>query len=83
MAIIGVDIGLCVVYACCYSQLQSLAGDLQLVGVEGQMDGKLYALFSVERGTDGEDLPVCARTCSSAHDCGCVVNGSSGWKHIE
>ena len=35
------------------SQLQSLAEDLQLTGVEGQTDG-----FSGEGGTDGKDLPV-------------------------
>ena len=38
------------------SQLQSLAEDLQLTGVEGQTDG-----FSGEGGIDGKDLPV--RTC--------------------
>ena len=43
----------------CPSQLQSLADDLQLAGVEGQMGGKLYS--SDEGGTDGRDLPV--RTC--------------------
>ena len=40
----------------CPSQLQSLAEDLQLTGVEGQMDGKLCS--SGEGGTDGKDLPV-------------------------
>ena len=41
----------------CLSQLQSLAEDLQLAGVEGQMDGKLCS--PGEGGTDGKDLPVC------------------------
>ena len=41
----------------CPSQLQSLAEDLQLAGVEGQTDGK-----SGEGGTDGRDLPV--HTCT-------------------
>ena len=41
----------------CPSQLQSLAEDLQLAGVEGQMDGKLCS--SGEGGTDGKDLHVC------------------------
>ena len=41
----------------CPSQLQSLAEDLQLAGVEGQKDGKLCSLS--EGGTDGKDLPVC------------------------
>ena len=58
----------------CPSQLQSLAEDLQLAGVEGQMDGKLCS--SVEGGTDGKDLPVCTCVCGSTHDCGCVVDGS-------
>ena len=39
------------------SQLQSLAEDLQLAGVERQLDGKLCS--SGEGGTDGKDLPVC------------------------
>ena len=41
------------------------------------MDGKLCS--SGEGGTDGKDLPVCICTCmcGSAHDCGCVVNGSN------
>ena len=56
-------------------QLQSLAKGLQLAGVEGQMDGKLCS--SGEGGTDGEDLPVCICMCGSAHDCGCVVDGSN------
>ena len=38
----------------CPSQLQSLAADLQLAGVEGQNDGKLCS--SGEGGTDGKDL---------------------------
>ena len=41
----------------CSSQLQSLAENLQLAGVEGQRDGKLCS--SGEGGTDGKDLPVC------------------------
>ena len=45
----------------CTSQLQSLAEDLQLAGVEGQMDGKLCS--SGEAGTDGKDLPVCIHVC--------------------
>ena len=52
----------------CPSQLQSLTEDLQLAGVEGQMDGKLRS--SGEEGTDGMDFPVCICMCSSAHDCG-------------
>ena len=59
----------------CPSQLQSLAEDLQLAGVEGQMDGKLCS--SGEGGTDGKDLSLCACVCGSAHDCGCVVDGSN------
>ena len=47
----------------CPSQLQSLAEDLQLAGVEGQMDGK----FSGEGGTDGKDLSVCACVCVWLH----------------
>ena len=42
----------------CPSQLQSLAEDLQLAGVEGQMDGKLCS--SDEGGTD-------ARICLYVH----------------
>ena len=57
------------------SQFQSLAEDLQLVGVEGETDGKLCS--SGEGGTDGKDLPVCTCMCGSAHDCGCVVDGSN------
>ena len=57
------------------SQLQSLAEDLQLAGVEGQMDGKLRS--SGKGGTDSKNLPVCICMCGSAHDCGCVVDGSS------
>ena len=58
-------------------QLQSLAEDLQLAGVEGQRVGKLCS--SGEGGTDGKDLPVCTCICmcGSAHDCGCVVDGSN------
>ena len=59
----------------CSSQLQSLAEDLQLAGVEGQTDGKLCS--SGEGGADGKDLPVRTCMCSSAHGCGCVVNGSN------
>ena len=59
----------------CPSQLQSLAEDLQLAGVEGQMDGKLCS--SCEGGTDGKDLSVCTCMCGFAHDCGCVVDGSN------
>ena len=53
----------------CPSQLQSLAG------VEGQMDGKFCS--SGEGGADGKDLSLCACVCGSAHDCGCVVDGSN------
>ena len=61
----------------CPSQLQSLAEDLQLAGVEGQRDSELCS--SGEGGTDGKDLPVCTciYMCGSAHDCGCVVDGSN------
>ena len=52
----------------CPSQLQSLAEDLQLTGVEGQTDGKLCS--SGEGRTDAKDLPM----CGSIHDCGCVVS---------
>ena len=57
----------------CPSQLQSLAEDLQLAGVEGQKDDKLCS--SGEGGTDGKDLPVCTCMCGSTHDCGCMVDG--------
>ena len=40
------------------SQLQSLAEDLQLAGVEGLMDGKLYSSGEGGTETDGKDLPV-------------------------
>ena len=56
----------------CPSQLQSLAEDLQLAEVEGQMDGMLSS--SGEGGTEGNDLPVCICMCVSAHDCGCRSN---------
>ena len=59
----------------CRSQLQFLAEDLQLAGVEGQIDGKLCS--SGDRETDCKDLPVCVCRCGSAHDCGCVVDGSN------
>ena len=59
----------------CPSQLQSLAEDLQLAGVEGQMDSKLCS--SGEGETGGKNLSVCACVCGSAHDCGCVVDGSN------
>ena len=45
----------------CPSQLQSLAEDLQLAGVEGQMDCKLSS--SGEGGTDGKNLSVCIYVC--------------------
>ena len=32
---------------------------------------------SGEGGTDGKDLTVCTCTCGSAHDCGCMINGSN------
>ena len=57
----------------CTSQLQSLAEDLQVAGVEGQTGGNLRS--SGEGGTDGKDLLVCTCMCGSAHDCGCMVNG--------
>ena len=59
----------------CPSQLQSLAEDLQLAGVEGQGDGKLCS--SGEKGTNGKDVTVCICMCGSAHDCGCVDGGNS------
>ena len=43
--------------------------------LRGKMDGKVCS--SGEGGTDGKDLPVCACVCGSAHDCGCVVDGSN------
>ena len=55
--------------------VQSLAEDLQLTGVEGKTDGKLCS--SGEGGTDGKDLPVHTCMCGSAHDCGCMVDGSN------
>ena len=39
------------------------------------MDFKLCS--SGEGGTDGKDLHVCTCMCGSAHDCGCVVDGSN------
>ena len=59
------------------AQLQSLAEDLQLAG---QMDGKLCS--SGEGGTGSNDLPVCICMCGSAHDCGCVVDGSNAFTAI-
>ena len=50
--------------------------DLWLAGVEGQTDGK-YACSSGEGGTDGKDLPMRTCICGSAHDCGCMVDGSN------
>ena len=44
----------------CPSQLQSLAEDLQLAGVEGKMDGNLCS--SGEGGTDGKDC-LCVHVC--------------------
>ena len=64
----------------CPSQLQSLAEDLQLTGVEGQTDGKLCS--SGDGRTDGKDLPVRTCMCGSIHDCGCVVNGSNAVVYI-
>ena len=46
----------------CPSQLQSLAEDLQLAGVEGK-----GMVSYVPRGTGGKDLSVCACVCGSAH----------------
>ena len=63
------------------SQLQSLTEDLQLAGVEEQMDDKLCSLG--EGGTDGKDLPVCKYMCGSAHDCGCVVTAVVLWQLLE
>ena len=31
----------------------------------------------ITRFTDGKDLSLCACVCGSAHDCGCVVDGSN------
>ena len=59
----------------CPSQLQSMAEDLQLAGVEKQMDGKLCS--SGEGRTDSKDFPACTCMCGSAHDCGCMVDGSN------
>ena len=61
------------------SQLQSLAEDLQLAGVVGQMDGTLCS--SGEGGTDGNNLPMHTCMCGSAHNCGCVVDGSNNNTH--
>ena len=61
---------------------QSLAEDMQLAGVEGQMEGKLCS--SGEGRTDGKDLPVCICMCGSAHDCRCVVDGTNAiWQLYE
>ena len=51
----------------CY---QGVPWDLQLAGVEGQMDGKLCS--------SGKGLPLCTCTCSfgSTLDCGCMARGS-------
>ena len=57
----------------CPSQLQSLAEDLQLAGVEGQRDGKLCS--SGEGGTDGKDLPVCMYMYVWLRPC--MVDGSN------
>ena len=37
---------------------------------------QLYSVIS-KGGTDGKDLSVCACVCGSAHDCGCVIDGSN------
>ena len=42
---------------------------------ELELDGKFCS--SGEGGTDGKDLSLCACMCGSAHDCGCVVDGSN------
>ena len=64
----------------CPSQLQSLAENLQLAGVEGQMDDSKLCC-SGEGGTDGKDWSVCACVCGSTHDCGCMVDGSNAMLH--
>ena len=56
----------------CTSQLQSLVEDLQLAGVEGQMDGKLCS--SGEGGTAFVCMCMCVWL---RHDCECVVDGSN------
>ena len=60
----------CTVMTRALVNLQSLAEDLQLAGVEGQMDGKLRS--SGKGGTDGKEMRVhvCICVCGSAHKCG-------------
>ena len=41
-----------------------------------ELRGK-WLCSSGEGGIDGKELPVCICMCSSAHDCGCVVDASS------
>ena len=67
--VVGVLNKNCTMMDSCPSQLQSLAENLQLAEVEGQMDGKLCS--SGEGGSDGEDLPACIRMCDPTNDCGC------------
>ena len=54
--------------------LHSMADDLHLAGVEGQMNGKLHS--SGEGETDGKDLPVCTYMCAAPPMIMGVVNGS-------
>ena len=57
----------------CPGQLQSSAGDLQLSGGNGQRVGK----FCSSAGKGRTDCLVCTGMYGSAHDCGCVVDGTS------
>ena len=45
---------------------------LRMARVDGQRDGNLCS-----SGEGGKDLPVYICMCGSAHDCGCVVDGSN------
>ena len=39
-------------------------------------------MFLGKGGTDGKDMHVCICMCGSAHDCGCVVDGSNAMAAI-
>ena len=59
------------------SQLQSLAGDLQLAEVEGQMNGKLHGVSQVK---EEQIVKICLYVhdmCSSVYDCECMVSSLS------
>ena len=58
------------------SQLQSLAEDLQLTGVEGQTDGKLCSSREGGTGFACAYMYMCTCMCGSTHVCGCVVDNA-------